>query len=240
MSQKLGKAKRLQQARAAKCGQTFTTQDVTGHDIEVRHSGMTFTEFFNHMRSMYDTNSRPRNDKDATVPCNGCTICCHHDRIEVLPWLELPEHLAQLSTEPDPDGCSPDSLKLKRRENGACIHLGEHGCTVYEHRPTACRVYDCRYTNFLGVTLCYEGYEEPMWLFDIETRADDVIAAARLQIVEEASAMTEYAEAVPYAAHRLAQLRAEYKRLFGEYDVQLAKMTPKERAEHECTLAKKH
>ena len=145
-----------------------------------------------------------------------------------------------MSTEHDPDGCSPDSLKLKRRENGACIHLGEHGCTVYEHRPNCMPVYDCRYTNFLGVTLCYEGYEEPMWLFDIETRADDVIAAARLQIVEEASAMTEYAEAVPYAAHRLAQLRAEYKWLFGEYHVQLAKMTPKERAEHECTLAKKH
>ena len=71
MSQKLGKAKRLQQARAAKCGETFTTQDVTGHDIEVRHSGMTYTEFFNHMRLMSDTNSRPRNDKDATGPATA-------------------------------------------------------------------------------------------------------------------------------------------------------------------------
>src|SRR4029077_2894926 len=132
--------------------QTFTVHDQNGQDVEARHSGMTFSEFANHMRSLCAPDGRPRNDRDATVPCDGCTTCCHHGRIEVLPWLEIPEHLAHLDTEPDPDGCSPDSLKLKRRQDGACIHLGDNGCTVYGHRPTVCRVYDCRYAAFSGIT----------------------------------------------------------------------------------------
>jgi hypothetical protein len=80
---------------------------------------------------------------------------------------------------------------------------------VYEHRPTAYHIYDCRYTNFNGTTLSYEGYEEPRWLFDIESRADDIIAASRLQIVKETSRMADKldgAELSQYAAHHMTQL----------------------------------
>ena len=29
-------------------------------------------------------------------------------------------------------------------EHGRCPMLGDHGCTIYEHRPRTCRTYDCR------------------------------------------------------------------------------------------------
>ncbi len=32
---------------------------------------------------------------------------------------------------------------LKRRPNGACIYLGETGCTIYERRPEMCRIFHC-------------------------------------------------------------------------------------------------
>jgi len=51
--------------------------------------------------------------------------------------------IERLQLEPDPDGINHDSTKLKRREDGACVHLGEHGCTVHEYRSEACRVYNC-------------------------------------------------------------------------------------------------
>jgi Fe-S-cluster containining protein len=33
---------------------------------------------------------------------------------------------------------------LRKKANGECIHLQDGGCSVYEHRPSACRVFDCR------------------------------------------------------------------------------------------------
>ena len=123
---------------------------------DARHAGMTFSEFEAHMHVMVD--DRGYAHETATVPCGSCTVCCHHTRTEVMPW-EL-ERLAHLSTEPDPEGCHPQSRKLKTRPDGSCVHLSEHGhgCTVYEHRPMACRVYDCRYTDFLGVIMSYGGH----------------------------------------------------------------------------------
>jgi hypothetical protein len=53
----------------------------------------------------------------------------------------------------------------------------------------ACRVYDCRYTNFLGVTMSYGGRTEPTWMFGVETPVDDAIAAMRNQIIEEIAEM---------------------------------------------------
>jgi len=35
---------------------------------------------------------------------------------------------------------------LKRRPDGACVHLGDHGCTVHDYAPVDCREFDCRVT----------------------------------------------------------------------------------------------
>jgi hypothetical protein len=33
---------------------------------------------------------------------------------------------------------------LATTEAGACVYLGETGCTIYERRPLLCRSFDCR------------------------------------------------------------------------------------------------
>jgi len=33
---------------------------------------------------------------------------------------------------------------LRQRDDGACIYLGKHGCTIYDRAPYICRIWDCR------------------------------------------------------------------------------------------------
>jgi Fe-S-cluster containining protein len=73
--------------------------------------------------------------------------CCYNPRIEIDRSKESPERLARLDLVPDEYG----DVKLRKRADGACVHLGEDGrCTVYEHRPTVCRTYDCRPGSMQG------------------------------------------------------------------------------------------
>ena len=73
------------------------------------------------------------------VPCAGCSACCYYDGIPVDKKRDS-RRLPHLLTERTCDG----GLVLQRRADGACIHLGAQGCTVYEHRPSVCRSFDCR------------------------------------------------------------------------------------------------
>jgi hypothetical protein len=66
------------------------------------------------------------------VPCDGCVECCYHTRVEVDPDLERPEDLAYLATEPDPEG----GLRLRKRSDGACIHLGSRGIVLWRAAGT--------------------------------------------------------------------------------------------------------
>ena len=36
------------------------------------------------------------------------------------------------------------SITLKRKANGDCVYLADHGCGIYERRPQMCRAFDCR------------------------------------------------------------------------------------------------
>lgn len=74
---------------------------------------------------------------EAVVPCNRCTECCKGDAIFMHP--ECGDDPSQYETE-DYDG----RLVLKHKENGDCIYLGEHGCTIHSRRPVVCRELDCR------------------------------------------------------------------------------------------------
>jgi hypothetical protein len=72
------------------------------------------------------------------------------------------KHLAHLLTERSPDG----ELVLQRRSDGACVHLGERGCTVYEQRPAVCRTFDCRVFAAMDlVERCGPNHETPGWEF---------------------------------------------------------------------------
>jgi hypothetical protein len=61
------------------------------------------------------------------VPCGTCTACCYYPGVVVDEKRDR-KRLAHLLTERSPDG----ELLLQRRSDGACVHLGERGCTVYE------------------------------------------------------------------------------------------------------------
>jgi Fe-S-cluster containining protein len=80
------------------------------------------------------------------VPCGACTACCHYAGIPVDKKRDR-RRLPYLLTERDADG----GLVLQRRADGACAHLGARGCTVYEHRPSACRSFDCRAFGAMGL-----------------------------------------------------------------------------------------
>ena len=73
------------------------------------------------------------------------------------------KRLAHLLTERSPEG----ELVLQRRSNGACVHLGGRGCTVYEQRPAVCRTFDCRVFAAMGLAeCCGPNHRTPGWEFD--------------------------------------------------------------------------
>jgi Fe-S-cluster containining protein len=95
------------------------------------------------------------------VPCAGCSACCYYAGIPVDKKRDR-SRLPHLLTERDRDG----ELVLQRRADGACAHLGEQGCMVYEHRPSACRNFDCRAFSAMGlVEHCDPDHRTPDWEF---------------------------------------------------------------------------
>ena len=81
---------------------------------------------------------------DVDVPCDGCTACCRSGKLIPIEPDET-DALAHIS----PDGLrpmpgEPGRLVLQHDADGTCSQLVEGRCTVYAHRPRACRAYDCR------------------------------------------------------------------------------------------------
>jgi Fe-S-cluster containining protein len=102
------------------------------------------------------------------VPCGACTACCYYPGI-VVDEKRDGKRLAHLLTERSPDG----ELVLQRRSDGACVHLGEQGCTVYEQRPAVCRTFDCRAFAAMGlVEHCDPNHRIPDWEFAEEERGE--------------------------------------------------------------------
>jgi Fe-S-cluster containining protein len=109
------------------------------------------------------------------VPCNGCPTCCYHQHVDVYPDQERPEDLPHMSIEKDEAGRS----WLRKRPDGACIHLGDGGCAIYEHRPQSCRKYDCRIYSLFGVLDGMDGDRyTPAWAFRQETLRSRILLTA--------------------------------------------------------------
>jgi hypothetical protein len=108
------------------------------------------------------------------VPCGDCTQCCYHAGVDVHPEMEPPERLAHLEVEFREGGWF-----LRKRADGACVHLGPKGCTVYAHRPNACRLYDCRLHALVCVLDSYSGdHKQPAWMFQPKTNESRAFMAA--------------------------------------------------------------
>jgi uncharacterized protein len=96
------------------------------------------------------------------VPCGACSACCYYAGIAVDNKRDR-RHLPHLLVEKNSDG----ELVLQRRSDGACIHLGEQGCTVYHHRPVVCRTFDCRIFAAMGLADHSDlNHRIPDWTFD--------------------------------------------------------------------------
>jgi Fe-S-cluster containining protein len=86
-----------------------------------------------------------RDERDSDVPCNGCTACCTSSQfVHIAP--DETDTLANIPAEllfPAP-GRPRGHVVLGYDERGHCPMLIDAKCSIYEHRPQACRTYDCR------------------------------------------------------------------------------------------------
>ena len=86
-----------------------------------------------------------RDGDESDVPCNGCTACCRSSQfVHIGP--DETGTLARIPAEllfPAP-GRPRGHVVLGYDERGHCPMLVDDKCSIYEHRPNACRTYDCR------------------------------------------------------------------------------------------------
>jgi Fe-S-cluster containining protein len=91
-------------------------------------------------------------DEDAHVPCDGCTVCCRSAQfVHIAP--EEAETLAHIPSEllfPAPN-LPPGHVVMGYDQRGHCPMLVDDRCSIYEHRPRACRTYDCRVFAATGI-----------------------------------------------------------------------------------------
>jgi Fe-S-cluster containining protein len=131
-----------------------------------------------------------RREDDARVPCAGCTACCTASQFIVIE----PDETATLAhVAPDVVFPAPrlprGYMVLAHDTRGRCAMLVDGACSIYEHRPRACRTYDCRVLAATDTTLDEVPKSELMarverWRFRHDSeraraRHDAVLAAAR-------------------------------------------------------------
>jgi hypothetical protein len=128
-----------------------------------------------------------RTGGESDVPCDGCTACCRSSQfVHVEP--DETDTLAHIPGELQfPAPGRPGHVVLGYDERGHCPMLTDGGCSIYEHRPRACRTYDCRVLAAAGL----DDETKPLitdrvhrWRFgypagDDRARHDAVRAAAR-------------------------------------------------------------
>ena len=107
------------------------------------------------------------------VPCDGCTICCENDLIRIYP--QHGDRFADYLIAPIPGG----GMRLLHKPEGGCVYLGEHGCSIYPHRPFLCRQFDCR-------GLLRQSGKELARLIERGLLTQETVDAGRRMVAEEA------------------------------------------------------
>ncbi|HZP31552.1 MAG TPA: YkgJ family cysteine cluster protein [Acidimicrobiia bacterium] len=166
-----------------------------------------------------------RGEADSDVPCDGCTACCRSAQfVHIEP--DETDALAHIPAEllfPAPLR-PPGHLVMGYDEQGRCPMLGEDGCTIYEHRPRACRMYDCRVFAATGVTVAGDRQAAirervDRWRFELRTGAEsarrDALRAAAAYLAEHPDVLPEGA---PSGPTQLAVLAVEVHEAFLETD----------------------
>jgi hypothetical protein len=144
-------------------------------EVEVRETGISLSGFVR-QTTRRQFGASASQSPVARVPCGTCQACCWSKMVDVYPEEEKPEDLMHMDLE-----IRDGKLALRKRADGACVHLGPDGCSIYEHRPVACRVYDCRIFSAVGVcpdVNLEDGHHHPLWVFDLVTQEDKIMDVA--------------------------------------------------------------
>ena len=131
-----------------------------------------------------DMEAALRRERGSEVPCDGCTACCtssqfvHIEPDETGALAHIPAEL-QFPAPRLPAG----NVLLGYDEDGRCPMLIDGTCSIYEHRPRACRAYDCRVFPAAGVEPDAEAQPAiarrvRRWRFEHPTEADEVLHEA--------------------------------------------------------------
>jgi hypothetical protein len=132
-----------------------------------------------------------RGQQPADVPCGGCTACCTSSQFVTIEPDET-DTLAHIPAEllfPAPRA-PRGYMVLGYDERGHCPMLVDNRCSVYQHRPRACRTYDCRVFPASGVAADKVdiALQARRWQFDFPAPADrdqfDAVGAAALFLDE--------------------------------------------------------
>jgi Fe-S-cluster containining protein len=141
-----------------------------------------------------------RGERAADVPCGGCTACCTAGQfVHIGPdEVDTLAHIPRALLFPAPR-LPPGHVVLGYDERGHCPMLRDGGCSIYDHRPRACRTYDCRAFTAAGITP-----DEPAkagvaarvarWRFSYRSTADERLQEA---VRDAAVYLAEHSEVLP-------------------------------------------
>lgn len=135
-----------------------------------------------------------RGEGVSDVPCDGCTACCTSSQfVHVGPdETDTLSHIPGELLFPAPR-LPRGHVVLGYDERGHCPMLVDNRCSIYDHRPRACRTYDCRI--FAAADLTIDGDDKALiaervgrWRFDHPTDDDrvrhDAVRAAAAHLRE--------------------------------------------------------
>ena len=165
-----------------------------------------------------------RGERDADVPCAGCTACCTSSQFVHIG----PDETDTLSHIPAellfPAPLMPRGhVLMGYDERGHCPMLVDGGCSIYEHRPRTCRTYDCRVFPATGIAVDEDDDAKAeiaerarRWRFGYPTGTDriehDAVQAAARFLAEHSAVLPD--GSVPPTATQRAVLAVEIHEVF--------------------------
>jgi Fe-S-cluster containining protein len=162
----------------------------------------------------------------STVPCGGCTACCTSAQfVHVGPEeTDTLAHIPPALLFPAPR-LPRGHVVLGYDERGHCPMLRDGRCSIYPHRPRACRTYDCRVFPAAGTeprsaSQAQISSRAARWRFAYPTEADrtrhEAVRAAARFLATHAD-LVEHGTSPPDAT-RVALLALEVHHLFLGFD----------------------
>lgn len=163
-----------------------------------------------------------RGERGAVVPCGSCTACCTSSQfVHIGPdETDTLSHIPPELLFPAP-GRPNGHVLLGYDERGHCPMLADNKCTIYEHRPRTCRVYDCRIFPAAGVAIDGDDKVEiarqvRRWRFTHPNEADrqrhEAVRAAASYIAQHADLLPD--RSVPTNPTEVAVLAVQVHDVF--------------------------